>query len=156
MTVPSPNSLCPYFQIFDHIFFADAPPISQNEALSNVNFSIIHLVRTVCELTFNYTDTQHSDDFILYTKSFSIEDCRTLSQKQCTVCAAFADANAPFLERSLSDRSLFPWCRGFFLLFISFVQSLDGRTSVLQADFHTNTGKYGQVGRSGAHSNTTM
>ena len=36
-------------------------------------------------------------------------------QKQCTVCAAFADVKASFLER-LSGQSLFPWFRAFFLL----------------------------------------
>ena len=57
-------------------------------------------------------------------KLFSIEDHRTLYPKQCTVCAAFSDADAPFLERMLSGPSLFPWFRAFFLLFVSFVQSL--------------------------------
>ena len=65
-------------------FFADAPPISQNEAVSKVNFSIIHLVRTVCELTFSIIQTHNTRTtlFCLHLrKSFSIEDRRTLSPK---------------------------------------------------------------------------
>ena len=44
--VSTPNSLCPYFQMFDRMF-ADAPPINQNKKVSKHNFSIIHLVKTL-------------------------------------------------------------------------------------------------------------
>ena len=40
------------------------------------------------------------------------------------MCAAFADADASFLERLLSGQSLFVRFRAFFLLFVCFVQPL--------------------------------
>ena len=45
-------------------------------------------------------------------------------QKQYTVCAAFVDVDASFLERWLSGRSLFPLFLAFFLLFVDSVQLL--------------------------------
>ena len=66
-------------------------------------------------------DKRHSDAFILFTsaevpshrllvqKSFWIKDRTKFLQKQCTVCAAFADADMSFLERLMSGRSSFPW-----------------------------------------------
>ena len=79
------NSQCPYFQNFHRIFFlADAPTISQNKAVSKVNFSIIYLVRTVCELTFSIIQMHYTRTalFCLHLrKSFSIEDYKTLSPK---------------------------------------------------------------------------
>ena len=80
-------------------------------------------------------DKRHSesDAFILFTsaksrllvqKSFWRKVRTKFLQKQCTVCAAFADADMSFLERLMSGRSLFPWSLAFFLLFLGFVQSL--------------------------------
>ena len=74
-----------YIRIFRFltIFLADTPPISQNETVSNVNFFfIIHLVRTVCELTssiiqMHYTQSQMTLFCLHLRKSFSIEDSRT-------------------------------------------------------------------------------
>ena len=79
-------------------------------------------------------DERHSDAFILVTlrllksrllvqKSFWIQDRTKFLQKQCTVCAAFADGDMSFLERLMSGRSLFPWSLPFFLLFLGSVQS---------------------------------
>ena len=50
---------------------------------SKINFSIINLVRTECELIFNYTDALHSEDlFCLHLQtSFLIKDSTTLFQK---------------------------------------------------------------------------
>ena len=64
-------------------FFADAP-VNQNKTVSKVNFSIIHLVRTVCELTSSIIQTHYTRTtlFSLHLrKSFSIEDRKTLSPK---------------------------------------------------------------------------
>ena len=119
--------------------------------MSKDNFSIMYLLRTVCELTFSIKqmhyktgtlwhsdasilltsanvvlDKRHSesDAFILFTsaksrllvqKSFWIKVRTKFLQKQCTVCAAFADADMSFLERLMSGRSLFPWSLAFFL-----------------------------------------
>ena len=44
-------------------------------------------------------------------------------QKQCAVCAAFPDADMSFLERLMSDQSLFPWSLAFFLLFLGSMRS---------------------------------
>ena len=79
-------------------------------------------------------DERHSDAFILVIlrllksrllvhKSFWIKDRTKFLQKQCTVCAAFADGDMSFLERLMSGRSLFPLSLPFFLLFLGFVQS---------------------------------
>ena len=67
-------------------FFADAQPISQNEAVSKVKFSSIHLVRTVCELTFSILQTHYTRTTLFclqlhLRKTFSIKGHRTLSQK---------------------------------------------------------------------------
>ena len=65
-------------------FFADAPSISQNEAVSKVKFSTIYLVRTVSELTFSIIQTHYTRTtlFCLHLrKSFLIKDRRTLSPK---------------------------------------------------------------------------
>ena len=82
-----PHSLCPYFQIFDRTFFfflADAPPISQNKAVSKANVSIIHLVRTVCELTFSIVQTHYTRMTLFclcMPKSSSIKDRKTFFPK---------------------------------------------------------------------------
>ena len=94
------------------------------KTLSKVNFSITHLVRTVCELTSSIIQTQYTRmTFCLHLqKSFSIRTAEHFLQKQCTMCAAFADADVSFLEWLLSGRSLFPWFCAFFLLFVSIMQ----------------------------------
>ena len=75
-----------YVRIFRFLtrFFADVPPISQNKTVPNVNFSIIHLAKTVCELTFSIIQS-HCTRTTLFClqlqKSFLIEDRRTLSPK---------------------------------------------------------------------------
>ena len=127
------------FVLFFCFFFADAPPINQDKKVSKDNFSIMYLLRTVCELTFSIKQMHYktgtlwhsdasilltsanvvldkwhseSDAFILFTsakshllvqKSFWIKVCKKFLQKQCTVCAAFADADISFLERLMSE-----------------------------------------------------
>ena len=139
--VSTPNSLCPYFQIFLQDFFY-APPINQTQKkLSKDNFSLIHLYeqcvnsyfqlyRCSAKLAHYETGTLwHSDAYILFTSakvngcfiSKTIENCL---QKQCTMCAAFTDADASFLEWFLSGRSLFPWFLAFLILFVGFVPPL--------------------------------
>ena len=103
--------------------FADAPPITQNKTVSKVNFSIIHLVRTVCELTSSIRRTTLRQLYFVYICSRS-KTAEHFLQTQCTVCADFADADTSFLEQLLSGRNLFPWFRAFFLLFVGFVHPL--------------------------------
>ena len=56
--------------------------------VSKVNFSNFHLVRTVCELKpSNYTDTLHSDDFIVFTSAKVVLDRRPQN--------TFSKRNAP-------------------------------------------------------------
>ena len=123
-SVRTTNSLCPYFQIFDRIFLR----MHHQSVMKKVTFSIIHFVRTVCELIFSILQTHYTQMtlFCLHLrKLFSIEDRRTLSpQRKCIECAAFADPNTSFLEHLLSGQRLLPWFREFFLLFIGFVQPL--------------------------------
>ena len=138
--VSTQNSLCPYFKIFlpdffFFFFFVDAPPIKQNNKVSKDTFSVIHLVRRVRELTFSIIlmhaklahyeyDTWMPFFFCLHLlKLFWSKTAKHFLQKQCTVCAAFADADTSFLEWLLSDQNLFPWFLVFFLFF-GFVQPL--------------------------------
>ena len=121
--LPTPKYFCPYaeqpmsvFSDFLLDFFADAPPISQNEAVPKVNYSIIHLVRTVCELTFSIIQMYYTltTFFVYICESHSqSKTAEHFLQKQCTVCAALADAHASFLER------VFVWSA-----FVSLVMSI--------------------------------
>ena len=89
--LPTPKYFCPYseqpmsiFSDFLLYFFADAPPISQNKTVSKVNFSTIHLVRTVCELTSSIIQRHYTWTTLFcfhLRKSFLIENHRTLSPK---------------------------------------------------------------------------
>ena len=109
-----------YVRIFRFLtgFFADAPPISQNKTVPKVKFSISQLVRTVFELTYRCTTLKRLY-FVYVCESCSrLKTAEHFLQKQCTMCAAFADANASFPEWLLSGQSLFPWFRAFFLLFL--------------------------------------
>ena len=92
-----------------------------------------YIFQEQCELTFSIKQTHyktgtlwHSYAFILVTlrllksrllvqKSFWIKDRTKFLQKQCSVCAAFADGDMSFLERLTSGRSLFPWSLPFSL-----------------------------------------
>ena len=88
-SVSTSYSLCPYFQIFDWIFFffffffADAPQISWKRKLSKENIFIIYLVRKVCELTFSFIQIHYktgtlscSDAFILSISAQVVLDQR--------------------------------------------------------------------------------
>ena len=80
-SVHTTNSLCPYFQIFDRIFLR----MHHQSVKTKVTFSIIHFVRTVCELIFSILQTHYTQMtlFCLHLqKLFSIEDRRTLSPKK--------------------------------------------------------------------------
>ena len=72
LDLPTPKYFCQYFgqpmSIFSD-FFVDAPPISQNKTVSKVNFSIIYLVRTVCELTSLIIQTHYTRSTILFTSA---------------------------------------------------------------------------------------
>ena len=73
---------------------------------------------------FLFTSAEVASHCLLVQKSFWIKDRTKFLQKQCTVCAAFADADMSFLEQLMSGRSLFPWSLAFFLLFLGSMQSL--------------------------------
>ena len=55
-SVRTTNSLCPYFQIFDWIFLR----MHHQSVKTKVTFSIIHFVRTVCELIFSILQTHYT------------------------------------------------------------------------------------------------
>ena len=99
-------------------FFADAPPISQNKTVSKVNFSIIHLVRTVCELTSSIIQTHYTRTtlFCLHLrKLFSIEDRRTNT---------FSYSNVPCVLLSLMPmRRFLNSCCLVRVCFLGFVRS---------------------------------
>ena len=108
-------------------FCTDAPQISHNKIVSKVSFSIIHLVRTIYELTSSIIQTYYTRTTLFCLICESCSRSKTgefFLQKQCPVCAAFADAHASFLEWLLTGRSLFSWFCAFFLLFVTFVQPL--------------------------------
>ena len=121
--LPTPKYFCPYseqpmsiFSDFWPAYFADAPPNSQNKAVSKVKFSNIHLVRTGCQLTFSIIQTYYNQTtlFCLHLqKSFSIEDHITLSPKamHCVCCFCWC-------PRVLS------WTVAFWSEFVSLVSSI--------------------------------
>ena len=122
----TPNSICPYFQIFDRIFCARSTNQSRQNIVKGqffyqsackncVNSHLqLHRCTTLGRLYFVYICDSPS-------RWKTIEH---FLQKQCTICAAFADADVSFLERLSSGWSSFPWFPDFFLLFIGFVQPL--------------------------------
>ena len=86
--VSTPNSLCLNFQIFDQLFFADAPPVKTKQ-YQEVNFSIIYLLRTVCELTSSIIQTHYTQKtLILFTSVKVILDRRLQNtfSKNNTLC----------------------------------------------------------------------
>ena len=93
-------------------------------------FSIIYLVvvRRMCQLTSSIIQA-HYTQMTLFCLLYICEShsrsktAEHILQKQCTVCAVFANADASFLERLLSGQSLFPWFHALFLL-IAFMQPL--------------------------------
>ena len=125
-SVHTPNSLCPYFQIFCHIFCGCTTNQLKLSSVKGQFFYYSSCKNSVSTHIFNYTDALHLEDYFVYICE-SCSQSKTAEhflQKQCTVCAAFVDADKSFLERLLSGRSLFPWFRAFFLLFVGFVQPL--------------------------------
>ena len=149
LSVSTLNSLRPYFQIFDLIFYADAPPTNQNKTESKVNFSIIHLVRTVCELTSSIIQTHYTRTtlFCLHLrKSFSIKDLKWLEICKCqrTITPHQCSRSFRWQQTRICSRHDF---RTFWKLLCPYFEKY-GCTSVLLADFRTNTVKYGRVGMS--------
>ena len=146
-SVSTPNSLCPYFQIFLTRYFVDVPLISQNKSVSKVNFSIIHLVRTMCELTSSVIQTHYTDNFILFTSAKSRSRSKTAEhflQKQWTMCAINVLWSASLATNSHLFASRFPY---FLETLCPHFEKYE-HTSILPADFCTNTVKYGWAGRS--------
>ena len=109
-------------------FFVDAPPFNQDKKMSKDNFSIIYLLRTVCELTFSkqmhyktgtlwHSDTsilftsanvildkRHSDAFILFT-SAEVPSHRLLVQKSFWIKDC-----TKFLQKQMHRVCCFRWC----------------------------------------------
>ena len=102
-SVSAPNSLCPYFQIFNWIFCGCTTHHSKQNSVTDKFFYHSSCKNSVWTHIFNYTDALHSD-FNLFTSVKVVLDRRSLNtfSKSCTVCAAFADVDASFLERLLS------------------------------------------------------
>ena len=132
--VSTPNCLCPYFQIFDQLFFVDAPPINQNKKKCQRTIFLSFILKEEC-VNSHCQYYRRAVKLVLYDKiwtplfclhllkSFWSKTAEHFLQKQCTISAAFADADTSFLEWLLSDQSLFPWFLTF-LLFFDFVQPL--------------------------------
>ena len=109
-----------FFFFFFFLFFLMHHQTIKKKKRSKDKFSIIHFVRTECELhIFNYTDalqTWHTTTlwclyfvYICWSRSGlkkknTKKHTQYFIQKQCTMCAAFTDANA---SRLLSCRSFF-------------------------------------------------
>ena len=124
------NSPCPYFQIFDQIFFADASPISQNEAVSKVNFFIIHLVRTVCELTFSIIQTPYTQTtlFCLHRSAKFVLDRRPQN--------TFSKNNAPCVFISLMQTR--PFLNNCCLVGVCFLGSAHSSSSLSVSCSHVS------------------
>ena len=108
----------------------DAPPINHKcqrstflsfilqEECANSHFQSY---RRIAKLA--YYDTWMPLFCLHLLKSFMSKTVEHFLQKQCTVYAAFADADMSFLEWLLSGWNLLPWFLAFFLFF-GFVQPL--------------------------------
>ena len=128
LSVLTLNSLCPYFLIFDRIFFfwwmhhqsITTRQCQRASFLSSFKNSVWthnkyrrttklahyeHLVAFICFICESCSGSKTAEHFL---------------QKQCTMCAAFTEANVSFPERLLSAQSLFPWFRACFLGSCSF------------------------------------
>ena len=114
-------------------FYPDTPPINQKKKCQRNIFFYHSSYKQCVNLHFQlYGCTTKLAHYEIWTplfclhllKPFWTKDAEHFIQKQCTMCATFADANAYFLEWLLFGRSLFPQFLAFFLLFITFVQSL--------------------------------
>ena len=76
-SVRTPNSLCPYFQIFDWIFVCGCTTNqSKQNSVKGQFFYHSSCKNSVCTHILNYTDVLHSDDFILFTPAKVILDQR--------------------------------------------------------------------------------
>ena len=99
-SVHTPNSHCPYFQIFDQTFCG----CTTNQSTQNsVNFSIIHLVRRVRKFTSSIIQTHytHQDDFILFASAKAILDQRpqnNFSKNSATCVLLSLMPTHPFLN----------------------------------------------------------
>ena len=105
--LPTPKYFCQYSEQSVHIFrfftgfFCGSPPLSQNKTVSKVNFfyhsSCKNNVRTHI---FTYTETLHSDDFILFTFVKVILNWRTHNtfSKSNAPCVLFSLMPPPFLN----------------------------------------------------------
>ena len=127
-SVSTPNSLCPYFHIFDPIFCGCTTNQSKQNSVKGPFFYHSSCKNSVWIHIFNYIYRRTSLRrlyFVYICESRSrLKTAEHFLQKQCTVCAAFPDADASFLEWLLSGQSLFSWFHAFLLLFISFMQPL--------------------------------
>ena len=73
-SVRTPNSLCPYCQIFDWIFCSCTTNQSKQNSVKAQFFYHSSCKNSVSTHIFNYTDALHSDDFILFVSAKVILD----------------------------------------------------------------------------------
>ena len=97
-SVSAPNSLCPIFKFLTSFFLQ----MHHQSVKTKVNFSITHLVRTVCQLTTSTKQTHYTWTtlFCIHLRnSFSIEHRRTLSPPKNTPCVLLSlMLTRPFLS----------------------------------------------------------
>ena len=109
-SVSTPNTLCLYFQISDQIFCRCTTNQSIQNSVKGQFFYHSSCKNSVWTYIFKlYGRTTLGRlyfDYIWESHAW-LKTAEHFLQKQCTMCAAFADAS--FLERLLSGRSLFPW-----------------------------------------------
>ena len=99
-SVTAPNCQCLYFQIFHQIFLWMHHQSKQNSVKGQF-FYCSSCKKSLQTHIFSFTDALHLDDYFVYT----CESCswsktaEHFLQKQCTMCATFAYADASFLEQ---------------------------------------------------------
>ena len=120
--LPTPKYFCQYpkhpVTVFSY-FGLDFPPrCTTNQSKLNVskdNFSILLFVKTECEPTFSIILMSYKTGTLTFGRLYFNTSARVILdqkteehfiQKQCTMCAAFTDAD--FLEQMMSGQSLFP------------------------------------------------
>ena len=118
LSVLTLNSLCPYFLIFDRIFFFGGCTTNQSQQDSVKGQVFFHLLRTVCELTINTDVRQNWHTMNTWSPLFVSSVKVVLVQR---LQNTFSKSNAPCVLLSL--KQMCPFLNGCYLLRACFLGS---------------------------------
>ena len=101
--------MCPYFPIFDQTCFTDAPPINQNKTVWKDNFHIIHLVKTVCELTFSIIQMHYKTGKLWHSYASNYDTLTPLFWLHLRKYLSIKDRRTLF-PKAMHHVCCFRWC----------------------------------------------